>query len=356
MQGPLRRRGGTPEVGVEAGGLGRLSAMDSVERIRTALDLGRPDRPPFTWWGHTFLEEWEPETLAQVTIRRARSHRWDFVKLQPRASCFAEAFGSVYRPSGNAHEAPVLVEPRVRSTEDFAGLAEVDATHPAFADQVEALRLVAAGLGPGTPVLQTVFSPLTVAGHLIGKDPQGIVRMLTEQPGIVGPALARIGRALISFSRASVEAGGAGVFFAVSGYASADLMAQPDYESMVLPHDLEVIAGLDPAGWFNIIHLCGARLNFGLAGRFGLPVVSWATQDPGNPTLAEGREASGKTAMGGLGHKTTLVSATPDQVLEEGRRALDGTGGAGVILAPGCSVGVTAPEGNLAAVAEIVAA
>ena len=330
--------------------------MDPITRIKTAMALEAPDRPPFTWWGHTFLEEWEPETLAKITIARARRHSWDFVKLQPRASCFAEAFGSEYRPSGNAKESPILLKPGIASLEDWAALPDVDASHPDFADQAEALGLVVRDLGEGVPVLQTVFSPLTVAGHLIGKDPEGIVKMLLEHPDVVVPALEKIGRALVSFSVASVEAGGAGVFFAVSGYASSDLMTQEDYERLVLPTDLAVIAGLPEAAWFNILHLCGPRLNFGLAAQFGLPVVSWSVHDQGNPTLAEGRDRSGRAAMGGLGQKTTLVTATPAEVVAEGQGALAGTGGRGVILAPGCSVAVTAPEENLRAVAEVVAA
>ena len=330
--------------------------MDSLTRIKTALSLGTPDRPPFTWWGHTFVEEWAPGTLADVTIARASRYGWDFVKLQPRASCFAEAFGSEYRPSGNAVEAPVLVQAAVQHLEDFPALPDVDAGHPAFADQVEAIRLVARSLGGGTPVLQTVFSPLTVAGHLIGKDPEGIVRMLLAHPDVVVPALEKIGRALISFSNASVDAGGAGVFFAVSGYASADLMTREDYERLVLPTDLAVLAGLGEAAWFNIAHLCGPRLHFDLAARLGLPVVSWSVHEDGNPSLAEGRDRSGLVAMGGLGQKTTLVTGTPADVVAEGRAALAGTDGRGVILSAGCSVAVTAPAANLAAVAEVVGA
>jgi uroporphyrinogen decarboxylase len=330
--------------------------MDSIDRLKAALALEAPDRPPFTWWGHTFLEEWEPETLAKVTLTRARRHGWDFVKLQPRASVFAEAFGSRYRPSGNAVESPPLVQAGVERLEDWESLPEIDGSHPDFADQVEALGLVATALGPGVPVVQTVFSPLTVAGHLIGKDPAGIVRQLTEHPDVVGPGLERIGRALLSFSAASIEAGGAGIFFAVSGYASRDLMDQATYEELVLPFDLAVISGLPASAWLNILHLCGPRLNFDLAPQFGLPVVSWSVHDEGNPTLAEGRDRAGRAAMGGLGQKTTLVSGSPGDVVAEGRAALEGTGGRGVILAPGCSVGVTAPEANLLAVAGAVSA
>jgi uroporphyrinogen decarboxylase len=329
--------------------------MDSVTRIKAALALEKPDRPPFTWWGHTFVEEWAPDTLAAVTVDRARRHGWDFVKLQPRASSFAEAYGSEYRPSGSAREAPVLVRPAVQTLEDWERLPEVDAAHPAFADQVEALRLVVGELTTDTPVLQTVFSPLTVAGHLIGKDPAGAVALLVKHPEVVGPALERIARGLVRFSVASIAAGGAGIFFAISGYASSDLMTSDDYTDLALPYDLAVTDSFPPTAWFNIAHLCGPRLNFDLAPRLGLQAVSWSVHDPGNPSLAEGRDRSGLAAMGGLGQKTTLVNATPEEVIAEGRSALAGTDGCGVILAPGCSVAVEAPDQNLAAVAEAVA-
>ncbi|MEA2503159.1 MAG: hypothetical protein QOG36_202, partial [Actinomycetota bacterium] len=38
--------------------------MDSVTRLKTAIALEKPDRPPFTLWGHTFKEEWNPQELA----------------------------------------------------------------------------------------------------------------------------------------------------------------------------------------------------------------------------------------------------------------------------------------------------
>ena len=330
--------------------------MDSVTRLKTAIALEKPDRPPLTLWGHTFVEEWDPAELAEITVKRARRYHLDFVKLQPRATFFAEAYGSEYEPSGNDHEHPHLLKAGVRSLEDWALLPEADSSTPAFAAQVEALRLTVAELGPATPVIQTVFSPLTVAGHLIGKDPEGVVKMLLEHPDLVGPALQRIARGLASFSEASVAAGGAGVFFAISGYASADLMSEGDYRRLALDHDLSVIELLPESAWFNVAHLCGARLNFDIANALGLQAVSWSVHDPGNPTLAEGRDRTGMAAMGGLGQKTTLVKATPKEVIEEGKAALEGTGGRGVILAPGCSIDVRASDGNLSAVKEVVAA
>ena len=82
--------------------------MEGSERVRAALAMepldGR-DRPPAAWWAHTYVEEWSPASLARVTLERQRRFGWDFVKVQPRATCFAEAFGSTYRPSGRPDRA-----------------------------------------------------------------------------------------------------------------------------------------------------------------------------------------------------------------------------------------------------------
>ncbi len=55
--------------------------------------------------------------------------------------------------------------------------------------------------------------------------------------------------------------------------------------------------------------------------------------------------------MGGVDHEGTLVRGTPEAVGEEVRAAIAGTGGAGLILAPGCSVPPEAPAANLRAFA-----
>ena len=76
-------------------------------------------------------------------------------------------------------------------------------------------------------------------------------------------------------------------------------------------------------------------------------MTSWSIHEPGNPTLAEGRARTGRAVMGGLDHGGTLVNGTPEAVRAEREAAISGTGGAGLLLAPGCSVPPEAPEANL---------
>src|SRR5439155_2491003 len=85
-----------------------LLTVDSRERVEAAVAGGEVDHPPIGAWGHTYKDEWSPEELAAVTVARARKYRWDFVKFQPRATCFAEAFGGRWHPAGHRLKGPVL--------------------------------------------------------------------------------------------------------------------------------------------------------------------------------------------------------------------------------------------------------
>lgn len=328
--------------------------MDGRGRVEAALAMGIADRPPVGAWGHTYREEWSPADLAAVTVGRARQFGWDFVKFQPRATCFAEAFGSVYKPAGHPLKGPVMVSAAVP---DLEAWRTVSATNPkALHDQAESLGMVARELGDRTPVIQTVFSPLTVAGYLVGKSKSRVIRELRKNPDLVRPALERIADMLVDFAQRSVKAGAAGVFYAISGYASKDAMPEAVYRELVLPLDVGVLERLPREAWFNAVHLCGSHLHFGLVRDLPAQVVSWSIHNLGNPSLVEGRTMSGRPVMGGLGQRGTLLYGPPEEVEAEARRAVAETGGRGLLLAPGCSVPTRARDINLAAMVSALTA
>jgi uroporphyrinogen decarboxylase len=312
------------------------------------------DRPPVGAWGHTYREEWSPAELAAITVKRARQFGWDFVKFQPRASCFAEAFGSVYKPAGHRLRAPVLVGHAVPDLESWRSVSMVN--RKALDDQVEAIGMVARELGPDVPTLQTVFSPITVGGYLVGKSKARVVRELRKHPEVVRPALDKVAQALIDFSRRSIEAGAAGIFYAISGYASRDAMPEAVYRHLVLPYDIGLLDQLPRSAWFNTVHLCGSNLHFGLAHDLPAQAVSWSIHNQGNPSLAEGRKISGRPVMGGMGQRSALIYGPPKEIDAEARRAITETGGRGFLLAPGCSVPPRVRDANLEAMVSAVAA
>ena len=328
--------------------------MTGRERVEAALAMSVADRPPVGAWGHTYRQEWSPPELAAITVERARKFGWDFVKFQPRATFFAEAFGSVYHPSGHALRAPILIKPAVPDLDSWSSVSLVD--NKALDDQVESIGIAARELGGDVPVIQTVFSPITVGGYLVGKSQSRIVRELRKNPELVGPALDKIAGALVDFSRRSVEAGAAGIFYAISGYAGRGVMREEAYRDLVLPYDLAVLEALPESAWFNVLHLCGSNLNFSLARDLPSHAVSWSIHNQGNPSLSGGRDIAGRAVMGGLSQRSALVYGPPPRIEEEVRAAIRETGGRGLLLAPGCSVPPRVRSVNLEAMATAVAA
>lgn len=326
-------------------------ATTSRERVEAALRLDVADRPPVGAWGHAYDAEWDPQKLAESTVARARKLGWDFVKFQPRATCFSEAFGAQWKQSGHRLRGPKLVAPGVgKGAASWIGL-NGDADAPALRDQVDSIGRVCAELGPDVPVIQTVFSPLTVAAYVAGKEPDRVVREIKKTPELIRPALGVIADVLTVFAARSVSAGAAGVFFAISGYASADSMTEEVYRREVLPYDLQVLEALPERAWFNVVHLCGGRIHHQIAAELPVRAISWSTSNRGNPGLREVRDRYRRAVMGGLRHRTTLVGGPPAAVRAEVKAAIAETeGGQGLLLAPGCSVPPRASEANLRAI------
>jgi uroporphyrinogen decarboxylase len=326
--------------------------VDSRARVEAALSGGETDRPPVGAWGHTHVEEWSPEQLAEVTIKRARRFGWDFVKFQPRATFFAEAFGARFRPSGDPLTAPIAESEPVTDLESWRRLSLVD--DGVMREQARALGLVTERLGDRVPVLQTVFSPISVAAYLVGRDREWLARELRERPEVMVSALERIADALIDFSRASVAAGAAGIFYAISGFATPDLIPYDAYERLLLPMDRRVLGSLPSEAWFNVLHLCGPRQYFQLAEHLPVQAVSYSIHEEGNPPLAEARELTGRAVMGGVEQRRLLVTGPPEEIVRQVQEAVTSTGGRGLLVAPGCSVPPGAPTAHLEAMVKAV--
>ena len=305
------------------------------ERVEAALALDVADRPPVSAWGHFYDREWEVSTLAEATVAAARRHRLDFVKLQVRATCFAEAFGAAWRYSGSASAEPVPVRAGGETLEDWERIATAPVDPAPLADQVAVLRGVVAELGPAVPVIQTVFSPAMVAWFLAGRDSGRMARLLEAGPGTMAAGLGAIARELARFTDDSLEAGAAGVFYAVNPAADTALVAPDAYRRDFLPADRPVIAAARQ-GWFGMLHLCGPRLNLDLVSELRLPCLNWAVEEEGNPGLAEARDGLGVAVAGGVGRHSPLRDA-PAEIARTAASALAETGRRGHLLTPGCS-------------------
>jgi uroporphyrinogen decarboxylase len=322
--------------------------MNKRERVTAAL-AGKPvDRVPASFWGHDFLREWTPQGLADAMLESFRRYDWDYMKVNPRATYYAEAWGCRYRPSGSSTRAPEVVDFVLKSAADLERIKPLDISAGPFAEQLDALRLIGRGLAGEAPFIQTVFSPLAVVGRLANGDLEAVRRYMREAPQALHGALAAVADTLAAYGRACQEAGASGIFFATVDWGTYDNATAEQYREFGRPYDLRVLAAVQGAE-MNVLHVCRPRNMFDLLADYPVHAINWAAGEPGNPTLKEGLARSERAVMGGVSI-ATVVQGTPDRVAVEVRQALSETGGRRFLLAPGCSIPPQTPEANLLAV------
>ena len=92
-------------------------------------------------WRHDFLREWSPEELVAATLEAYHADDWDFIKFNPRATYFAEAWGNTYERPIEQRQ-PRLASATLSAATDLKrGAARVRCCRPAATRLPDAQRL-----------------------------------------------------------------------------------------------------------------------------------------------------------------------------------------------------------------------
>jgi len=325
--------------------------VDHKERVRRALRGEEVDRPPVSFWGHDFFREWSAAELAEYTVEFQRRHDFDFVKLNPRATYYYEAWGNTYDRPDEPRQ-PRMLSHALRSAADLGAIEEIDPTAGPFGEQLEALGLVVRQLGEEVDIVQTVFSPLAVAGRLAGPDLGVFRRWIEDDPAAVHTGLATIARVLARYSAGCVAAGASGIFFATTEWATRDACDEAFYREFGRPYDLQVLHAVKDAP-LNIAHICRARNLLELTLDYPVAAFNWSTAEEGNLSLAEGLGRTDKAVIGGLDQRQ-VHRADAGVLAEQARAAIRESGGRRMMVSAGCAISPLTPPETLQAVVEAV--
>jgi uroporphyrinogen decarboxylase len=326
--------------------------MTPRERVWAALRGEPVDRPPVSFWGHFYHRESSAQDLVAATLEFQHEHGWDWVKLNPRKHYHVEPWGVAYRYSGRANEKPVLSAWPVHQAADWAAVTERAHDTGALGEQLEAVRLLRAGLPSEVPFVQTVFTPLAVLGEMV-EEPGELRLHLRTHPNAVRGALEAVTRTFERHVRAVLDAGADGIYLATVDWASRDLISAEEHRTWSRPYDLRLLDAAAGAP-FNVLHVCKRRNLLFEVADYPVAAFSWAATDPLNPSLAEALARLRGAVMGGITHDESLVRTGPDAVVAEYRRALEQTRGRRWLAAPGCSIPPATPAASLHAVREAV--
>jgi uroporphyrinogen decarboxylase len=326
-----------------------MPAMTKKQRVRAALAGDPVDHPPVSLWGHDFLREWTPEDLVANTLDAYRPYDWDFIKFNPRATYFAEAWGMQFDPPSDQRQPRPRGVP-ITQPSQLRDLRPVDAKDGVFDEHLRALSMLIRELNEDIDVLHTIFSPLSVVGFLCG-TPAQLIEMAKSDGKAAHAAIAAVTETLVAYARASLDRGAAGIFYAPLTWASRDTCEDAFYAEFGRPYDLQVLAAVDGAD-FNVLHVCRNHNMVDALIDYPVAAFNWADRGEGNPPLEEVRSRTKRAVMGGV-DQTQIHKMSAGDVKSQAREAMS-KNGAGVFITAGCAIPPDTPAENRRAVAEAV--
>jgi len=324
-----------------------MAQMTSLERIEAALTGGAVDFAPVSLWRHFPERDQTAEALADVTLEWQSRFGFDFVKLMPPGDYATIDWGAESSYQGSTGGTRQTTKFPINSIEDWAKIKPVPIDRGRNREVIEAARLVNERLGGGIPVLQTIFSPLTIAMKLSdGK----VLDHMRQQPDNVHEALAAITEVTRQMTVATLERGAYGIFFATQ-CATTDLVSVAEYREFGAAYDLQVLAAAG-ASRFTLAHIHGSNIMFDEMKTYPAHALNWHDRRTA-PTLAEGQASSGLTVVGGM-HEKDMATMTSQQAADQARDGIDSLSARHVMIAPGCVMPITTPEANVRAVVDAV--
>ena len=328
-----------------------MPTMTKQARIKAVLAGEPTDRIPISFWRHFPDCDLDPLALAKALVDFHRRYDLDFIKLMPNGVYGVEDWGCEIAYQGGSNGARTCVRHAVQTLEDWDRLRPLVPTAKALARELTCLQAVCANRGDDAPVLQTIFSPFTVARKVAG--PELVQETMTRDPKRLERALEVISATVVAFLDACVDAGAAGVFFA-SQTASAEVMSWEDHQRFVAPYDQRVLAAANQKGAMVLFHLHGERPYVGeLAKTYPVHALNWHDRRT-PPSLAQAKSQVRQCLVGGLDERGTLVTGSPEAIRNQVRDAVAQCGGRGLVVGPGCVLDLKVPGANLVVAREAI--
>ncbi len=318
------------------------------ERIEACIAGEVLDRPPVALWRHFPVDDQHPITLASAVLTFQRTYDFDFVKVTPSSSYCLVDWGARDEWRGNPEGTRDYTYRVIQNPDDWAVLPLLDPERGALGAELETLKLLMQELEPETPILQTIFSPLSQAKNLVGGSE--LLIHMRRFPDALHSGLERITETTRRYIEAVRRTGVTGIFYAVQ-HAQYGLLAAEEFATFGRHYDLQVLEIAREMG-LRLLHLHGLDVMFDAVSDYPVNMLNWHDRET-DPSLSLGSKRFPGAVCGGI--KThTLVYGAPDQVRQEALEAIQSTEGSHFILGTGCVTPVIAPYGNLMAVRQSV--
>ncbi|MCC8165826.1 MAG: uroporphyrinogen decarboxylase family protein [Planctomycetes bacterium] len=321
--------------------------MNSLERVVAAMQHKDLDRVPayplinsisrlytgadYATWSR------DVDVCAESILKATDDIGVDVICSIQDLSVEAADWGQKVDYSVNEAAHPDIHNRLIRDIEDYAKIAPINPrTSDRMGKHIQLCDKLVKAKGKVMPVVAFVFAPLGVLSMMRGQAE--MFMDCYDDPDAMHPALDAITETLVEYVRALAETGVHAVMFDTL-FASQSIMSKDMWEELEGPYIKRLSDATRDAGAMVMLHNCGKGIYFDAQiGYMNPSAISFLYPPDDCESFAETKAKYGdKTLLIGAITPSWLMSASREEVLEEGRAEIEAMAdGGGFVLATGC--------------------
>lgn len=323
--------------------------MEKRERLENAIAGRQVDRLPVSLWRHWPGDDQRAADLARASIDFQATYDWDFVRVIPASTVSAVDCGIQDSRCLDCTGDREPVKYAVTRSLEWTEIRPPDPMRGSTSKYLDALRIIKQQTNDNTPVIATVYSPLSQAMRIGGQ--QQLLRDMRTQADRLRTGLNTLTEGILRFIDAIKYEEIAGIAYVIE-HACHTVMSESEYLEFGAAYDRKIIEMLPDKLWLNTVSLHGVSPMLKIVGSYPVQAFNWDAVRS-RIDLASGKSMTRGAICGGLSAEQHLNMGTPAMIRDAIRAAANSVdGGQGLILSAETPFSVTVPQSNLRAVRE----
>jgi uroporphyrinogen decarboxylase len=322
--------------------------MNHQERILACINGTPVDRPPLVLWRHFPVADQEPLAHAKATLDFQNRFDFDLIKVSPSSSYCLVDWKVTDEWRGNPEGTRDYIYYPINAPEDWLNLRSLDPNKGFLAKTIETLKLIQKQKEKNTPVIQTIFSPLSQAKNLIGKDK--LAYQLRSSPDALITGLETITASILDYLSVLHSLQLDGIYYAVQ-HAQYSLLSDLEFEQFCRQFDLRILNACQDFS-IRVLHIHGNNIMLENVKDYPVNLINWHDRES-EFSLQHGKQITNSAVCGGIGQKT-ITLGTPDQVIADVINTWEESDKSRTCIGTGCVIPIITPEVNIYAARKAV--
>lgn len=311
------------------------------ERLEKTI-AGQPtDRSPVTAWRHFPGDDQRTADFAKSLVQFQHTYDWDIAVTLPSRTDVLEDHGGISQWRGNLYGLREITRPAISRSLDWTELRSLDPNRASTGRHIETLRLVNQAIGAETPILYTIYSPLSQASILSGENL--LQRNLRRHAERLKSGLNILTENTLRTLEALKKIPISGILY-IMHYADYDHLGLQEYMTFGEPYDAKILTAAQNNWWLNIASAEGEAPMFDIIKTYPAQIIHWNTE---KPDIVQGKSLLSGAAGGGIHAWDALHQLSPSALRDKSRQAIQAANGRRLLLSPDGAIPLTTPWSNL---------